>query len=252
MTLALTASSAACVTEADVRIALAGNLGGADMPAVRNFKLSYAARRRRLGDRSDYRLDRSEPRKAQQPGSASSAPDAPKAYSSLSSPTTVALSKITVRRLGMATATFIVVASLATVGYADSGSFESALAGSLSNAVSDGSLTASLQDNCSCADVGAASVTVAATQPFLALNMTADDPSVVASVAGGTPVAASQNQGVVMVGIAFAVGLLLSLIISRMLGDGGIAVYRRLCESRRQRQRRLQRAYFRGTSSSEV
>jgi hypothetical protein len=137
-TLSLTASRKLSVTEADVRSALVGHLGGADASAVRNFELSYAAHRRRLENRQEDQIRRSELRKAQQPEGVLSALDAPDVFS-LSLPTAMAFSEFSVRRLGSMTATFEVVASLTSVGYADAGSFESALECSLRDAVSDGS-----------------------------------------------------------------------------------------------------------------
>jgi hypothetical protein len=243
-TLSLTASSKASITDADVRSALVGHLGGADASAVRNFELSFAAHRRRLRNHFEDRIRRSEHRNAQQPEGALSAPDAPDVLS-LSSPTAMAFSEFSVRRLGTMTATFEVIASLASVGYADAGSFESALEGSLRDAVSDGSLTKSLQDSCSCTDVGVVSVAVAAMRPYPDPNVTAHDPTSAAVVADVAPV----NRGaVLLVGIASAVGLFLSLALSRMLGGGCIGVYRFFCESHRQRQRRLQLPYYRNGS----
>ena len=97
--------------------------------------------------------------------------------------------------------------------------------------------------------MGVVSVAVAALRPYPDPNLNAHDPTIAAAVVDVAPVAAPLNQGAVfLVGIAFAVGLLLSLALSRMHGGGCIGVYRILFESRRQRQRRLQLPYYRNGS----
>jgi len=156
VTLALTADAASSVTEDGVRAAVAGYLGGAS--TVRALSLNYAAsrRRRRLQDGSEEEehLDES---------------DHLESSSSISSR---ALPPMMPRMLGTSTASFEVVGSLAALGYTDAGSFEAAVSSSLSNAINDGSITASLQTTCGCTSVAAASVTVAALLGYPTLQPT--------------------------------------------------------------------------------
>ena len=136
VTLTLTAPSAESVIEAAVVAALAGKLGGVDpsLPGVvRNFAVSFAARRqRRLEDTA---------------------------------------SLLRPRLLGTAMVTFEVLGTLSALGYASAGSLEDALNADLAAAVNDGSLTANLQAVCGCA-VTATAVFTVPTQAYPTLTPT--------------------------------------------------------------------------------